>query len=64
MIGDKHQTTWRARLTAAADYQQAHGHLAAPATPPRRVAAEQRHLAAKNQLDATRAALAALDPDR
>lgn len=65
MIWDKHQAAWRARLTAAADYQQTHGHLAAPATTP--IGAwltEQRHLAAKNQLDATRAAgLAALDAD-
>lgn len=65
MIWDKHQAAWRARLTAAADYQQANGHLAAPGTTPVGAwLAEQRHLAAKNQLDATRAAgLAALDAD-
>ncbi|MEU2490933.1 helicase associated domain-containing protein [Streptomyces sp. NPDC007883] len=65
MIWDKHQAAWRARFTAAADYQQTHGHLAAPATTPIGAwLAEQRHLAAKNQLDATRAtSLAALDPD-
>nr|WP_236067641.1 helicase associated domain-containing protein [Streptomyces brasiliscabiei] len=34
MIWDKHDAAWRARLTAAADYHRAHGHLAAPATTP------------------------------
>ncbi|MFE7779277.1 Helicase associated domain protein [Streptomyces sp. NPDC057445] len=65
MIWDKHQAAWRARLAAAADYQQANGHLAAPATTPIGAwLAEQRHLAAKNQLDATRTAgLKAIDPD-
>jgi superfamily II DNA or RNA helicase len=65
MIWDKHQAAWRARLAAAAGYQQTHGHLAAPATIPVGAwLAEQRHLAAKNQLDAARAAdLAALDRD-
>ncbi|MFE3884906.1 Helicase associated domain protein [Streptomyces lydicus] len=64
MIWDKHDAAWRARLTAAADYHAAHGHLAAPATTP--VGAwlvEQRHLATKDQLAPARAAdLAALDP--
>ncbi|MGV9290708.1 Helicase associated domain protein [Streptomyces sp. NPDC003719] len=36
MIWDKHDAAWRSRLTAAADYLRAHGHLAAPATTPRR----------------------------
>ncbi|MEV5477862.1 Helicase associated domain protein [Streptomyces sp. NPDC052207] len=65
MIWDKHDAAWRARLTAAADYHRAHQHLAAPATTPVGAwLAEQRHLAAKNQLDATRAdALTALAPD-
>ncbi len=64
MIWDKHYAAWRARLTAAADYHQAHGHLAAPATTPIGAwLAEQRHLATKNQLDPVRAAdLAAIDP--
>ncbi|MFD0228094.1 Helicase associated domain protein [Streptomyces hirsutus] len=64
MIWDKHDAAWRARLTAAADYLRAHGHLAAPsATPVGAWLAEQRHLAAKNTLDAARAAvLTALDP--
>ncbi|WP_327238853.1 DEAD/DEAH box helicase [Streptomyces sp. NBC_01318] len=34
VIWDKHQAAWRARLTAAADYQRTHGHLAAPSTTP------------------------------
>ncbi|MER6112991.1 helicase associated domain-containing protein [Streptomyces hirsutus] len=65
MIWDKHDAAWRARLTAAADYLRAHGHLAAPATTPIGAwLAEQRHLAAKNTLDAARAeTLAGLDPD-
>ncbi|MFK0264229.1 Helicase associated domain protein [Streptomyces angustmyceticus] len=64
MIWDKHDAAWRARLTAAADYHHAHGHLAAPATTPVGAwLAEQRHLATKDQLDPARAAdLAALDP--
>lgn len=63
MIWDKHKAAWRARFTAAADYQRIHGHLAAPATTPVGAwLAEQRHLAAKNQLDKVRAAdLDALD---
>ncbi|MFJ9855509.1 Helicase associated domain protein [Streptomyces sp. NPDC101150] len=64
MIWDKHDAAWRARLTAAADYHDTHGHLAAPATT--KVGAwlaEQRHLAAKDELDPARAAdLTALDP--
>ncbi|MFF4234216.1 helicase associated domain-containing protein [Streptomyces sp. NPDC001820] len=57
MIWDKHDAAWRARLTAAADYHRAHGHLAAPATTPVGAwLAEQRHLAARSQLDAARAA--------
>ncbi|MGW1002030.1 helicase associated domain-containing protein [Streptomyces sp. NPDC002520] len=65
MIWDKHDATWRSRLAAAADYLRTHGHLAAPATTPVGAwLAEQRHLAAKNQLDQTRAdALTALAPD-
>ncbi|QTZ90038.1 DEAD/DEAH box helicase [Streptomyces auratus] len=64
MIWDKHDAAWRARLTAAADYHAAHGHLAAPATTPVGAwLAEQRHLATKDQLARARAAdLAALDP--
>ncbi|MGW7639114.1 Helicase associated domain protein [Streptomyces decoyicus] len=64
MIWDKHDAAWRARLTVAADYHAAHGHLAAPATTPVGAwLAEQRHLATKDQLDLARAAdLAALDP--
>ncbi|MGW1543218.1 Helicase associated domain protein [Streptomyces sp. NPDC002309] len=65
MIWDKHDAAWRARLAAAADYHRAHGHLAAPATTPVGAwLAEQRHLAAKNELDTARAdALTALVPD-
>ncbi|MDT0460691.1 helicase associated domain-containing protein [Streptomyces sp. DSM 41527] len=65
MIWDKHDAAWRSRLAAAADYHHAHGHLAAPAaTPLGAWLAEQRHLAAKNQLDQARAdALTALAPD-
>ncbi|MFE0043678.1 DEAD/DEAH box helicase [Streptomyces albireticuli] len=65
MIWDKHDAAWRARLAAAADYLRTHGHLAAPATTPVGAwLAEQRHLAAKNQLDPARAdALTALAPD-
>ncbi|WP_225638588.1 DEAD/DEAH box helicase [Streptomyces solaniscabiei] len=65
MIWDKHDAAWRARLTAAADYLRAHGHLAAPATTPVGAwLAEQRHHATKNTLDPARAkALTALAPD-
>ncbi|MGC0344349.1 Helicase associated domain protein [Streptomyces sp. SLBN-8D4] len=65
MIWDKHDAAWRARLTAAADYHRAHGHLAAPATTPTGAwLAEQRSLATHGQLDPARAAdLAAIDPD-
>ncbi|MFF7234555.1 Helicase associated domain protein [Streptomyces sioyaensis] len=65
MIWDKHDAAWRARLTAAADYLRAHGHLAAPATTAVGAwLAEQRHLDAKDKLDTTRAdALAALAAD-
>ncbi|MFG3187080.1 DEAD/DEAH box helicase [Streptomyces nigra] len=64
MIWDKHHAAWRARLAAAADYHRTHGHLAAPATTPVGAwLAEQRHLAAKNELETARAdALTALDP--
>ncbi|MBT2526985.1 Helicase associated domain protein [Streptomyces sp. ISL-99] len=65
MIWDKHDAAWRARLTTAADYHQAHGHLAAPATTPLGAwLAEQRSLATRGQLDPARAAdLTAIDPD-
>ncbi|TCR15916.1 DEAD/DEAH box helicase [Streptomyces sp. BK205] len=65
MIWDKHAAAWRAHLAEAADYLRAHGHLAAPATTPVGAwLAEQRHLAAKDQLDQTRAdALSTLAPD-
>ncbi|MFF9212923.1 MULTISPECIES: helicase associated domain-containing protein [unclassified Streptomyces] len=65
MIWDKHDAAWRARLTAAADYHRAHGHLAAPATTPVGAwLAEQRHLHAHNKLDPVRAnALTRLAPD-
>ncbi|MFF4214559.1 Helicase associated domain protein [Streptomyces sp. NPDC001796] len=65
MVWDKHDAAWRARLAAAADYHCAHGHLAAPATTPVGAwLAEQRHLAAKNELATARAdALIALAPD-
>ncbi|WP_406426397.1 Helicase associated domain protein [Streptomyces sp. NBC_00147] len=64
MIWNKHEAAWRARLTAAADYHASHGHLAVPATSPVGAwLAEQRHLAAKNELGPARAAdLHALDP--
>ncbi|MDL5198619.1 DEAD/DEAH box helicase [Streptomyces sp. ALI-76-A] len=56
MIWDKHDAAWRARLSAAADYLRTHSHLAAPATTPVGAwLAEQRHLAAKNQLHQARA---------
>ncbi|WP_333744874.1 DEAD/DEAH box helicase [Streptomyces ardesiacus] len=65
MIWDKHDAAWRSRLTAAADYLRAHGHLAAPATTPVGAwLAEQRHLHAHNKLDLARAdALTSLAPD-
>ncbi|WP_405649630.1 Helicase associated domain protein [Streptomyces sp. NBC_01386] len=65
MIWDKHDAAWRARLTAAAEYQRAHGHLAAPATTPTGAwLAEQRSLAARGKLDPARAGdLTAIDPD-
>ncbi|GAA0902889.1 MULTISPECIES: DEAD/DEAH box helicase [Streptomyces violaceusniger group] len=65
MIWDKHDAAWRSRLAAASDYHRTHGHLAAPATTPVGAwLAEQRHLAAKNQLDPARDdALTALAPD-
>ncbi|WP_052742968.1 DEAD/DEAH box helicase [Streptomyces mangrovisoli] len=65
MIWDKHDAAWRARLTAAADYHQSHGHLAAPATTPVGAwLAEQRHLAAHHRLEPERTTdLAAIDPD-
>ncbi|MEU7738735.1 helicase associated domain-containing protein, partial [Streptomyces griseus] len=65
MIWDKHNAAWRSRLTAAADHQRTHGHLAVPATTPLGAwLAEQRHLAANDELAPARAdALNALDPD-
>lgn len=65
MIWNKHDAAWRANLTTVTDYHQAHGHLAIPATAPGGAfLAEQRSLAAKNQLDPARAAaLTAIDPD-
>ncbi|MGW4198853.1 Helicase associated domain protein [Streptomyces sp. NPDC005004] len=65
MVWDKHAAAWRARLTQAADYHRAHGHLAAPATTPLGGwLAEQRSLAGHDRLDADRAAdLTAIDPD-
>ncbi|MDX2760423.1 Helicase associated domain protein, partial [Streptomyces europaeiscabiei] len=65
MIWDKHDAAWRARLTAAADYHRTHGHLAAPATTSVGAwLAEQRHLAARQELPAQRTdALNALDTD-
>ncbi|MGW3911488.1 helicase associated domain-containing protein [Streptomyces sp. NPDC005070] len=65
MIWDKHDAAWRSRLTVAADYLRAHGHLAAPATTSVGAwLAEQRPLAAHDRLDAARAQdLAALAPD-
>ncbi|MFD5794903.1 Helicase associated domain protein [Streptomyces diastatochromogenes] len=65
MIWDKHDAAWRSRLAAAAEYLRARGHLAAPATTPVGAwLAEQRHLAARHELDTTRVdALTALAPD-
>lgn len=65
MIWDKYDAAWRAQLAAATDYHRTHGHLAAPATTPAGAwLAEQRALAARNELDPARAStLAALDPD-
>ncbi|MFI1098750.1 Helicase associated domain protein [Streptomyces sp. NPDC020917] len=64
MIWDKHDATWRAQLTTAADYHQAHGHLAIPVTAPGgSFLAEQRSLAANSRLDPARTAdLDAIDP--
>ncbi|MEU6445063.1 Helicase associated domain protein [Streptomyces sp. NPDC047046] len=65
MIWDKHEAAWRARLTAAADYHQTHGHLAVPVTTPLGLwLAEQRALATRSDLDPARAAgLQAIDPN-
>ncbi|MEV8628545.1 Helicase associated domain protein [Streptomyces sp. NPDC051079] len=65
VIWDKHDAAWRARLTQAADYHEAHGHLAAPATTPLGSwLAEHRSLAARDRLDPARAAdLTVIDPD-
>ncbi|WP_246144855.1 DEAD/DEAH box helicase [Actinacidiphila oryziradicis] len=65
MIWDKHAAAWRANLTTVTAYHRAHGHLAIPATAPGGAfLAEQRSLAAKDQLDPRRAVdLAAVDPD-
>ncbi|MGW6898844.1 Helicase associated domain protein [Streptomyces sp. NPDC054919] len=64
MIWDKHQAAWRARLTAAAEYHDAHGHLAAPSTTPTGAfLAEQRSLATHGRLDTGRSTdLTAIDP--
>ncbi|WP_234431998.1 DEAD/DEAH box helicase [Streptomyces sp. NRRL S-241] len=64
MIWDKHDAAWRARLTQAADYYHAHGHLATPATTPIGAwLAEQRSHASHKRLDPARAAdLTAIDP--
>ncbi|MER7812949.1 Helicase associated domain protein [Streptomyces sp900116325] len=64
MIWDKHEAAWRARLTAAADYHDAQGHLAAPSTTPLGAfLAEQRSLASRHRLDAARIAdLTGIDP--
>ncbi|WP_256338423.1 DEAD/DEAH box helicase [Streptomyces sp. KS_5] len=63
MIWHKHDAAWRAQLTAAADYHRVHGHLAAPSTTATGAwLAEQRALAARDQLDAARRDdLAAID---
>ncbi|MFI0716363.1 Helicase associated domain protein [Streptomyces inhibens] len=65
MIWDKHGAAWRAHLTTLADYHAAHGHLAIPTTAPGGAfLAEQRSLAAHEDLAPTRAAdLEAIDPD-
>lgn len=65
MIWDKHEAAWRARLTAAADYHRAYGHLAVPVTTPLGLwLAEQRALASRGDFDPARAAgLRAIDPD-
>ncbi|GGP77603.1 DEAD/DEAH box helicase [Streptomyces sindenensis] len=65
MIWDKHEAAWRSHLAAAADHHRTHGHLAAPATTPLGAwLAEQRHLAATDQLTPTRTdALTAIDPN-
>lgn len=55
MIWDKHDAAWRSHLTAAADHHRTHGHLAVPATTPLGAwLAEQRHLAANDQLTPAR----------
>ncbi|MFF5826055.1 Helicase associated domain protein [[Kitasatospora] papulosa] len=65
MIWDKHDAAWRSHLTAAADHHRTHGHLAAPATTPLGAwLAEQRHLAANDQLAPARTdALNNIDPN-
>ncbi|WP_097909771.1 DEAD/DEAH box helicase [Streptomyces sp. b84] len=65
MIWDKHDAAWRSHLTAAADHHRTYGHLAVPATIPLGAwLAEQRHLAANDQLASARAdALNTLDHD-
>ncbi|MFD4684473.1 Helicase associated domain protein [Streptomyces sp. NPDC058417] len=65
MIWNKHDAAWRANLTTVTEYYATHGHLAIPATAPGGTfLAEQRSLAAKNELPPTRAqALTAIDPD-
>ncbi|WP_405628020.1 Helicase associated domain protein [Streptomyces sp. NBC_01174] len=65
MIWDKHDAAWRSHLTSATDHHHAHGHLAVPAaTPLGAWLAEQRHLAANDELTPARAeALSTLDPN-
>lgn len=65
MIWDKHDAAWRSHLTSAIDHHYAHGHLAVPAaTPLGAWLAEQRHLAANDELTPARAeALNTLDPN-
>jgi superfamily II DNA or RNA helicase len=65
MIWNKHDAAWRAHLTAATDYHQHHGHLAAPSiTPLGAWLAEQRSLAHHGRLDPARTTdLEAIDPD-
>ncbi|MGW2866453.1 Helicase associated domain protein [Streptomyces sp. NPDC001205] len=65
MIWDRHDAAWRAHLTTITDYHHIHGHLAIPATAPGGAfLAEQRSLAARNQLGPARTAdLDAVDPD-
>ncbi|MER6775302.1 Helicase associated domain protein [Streptomyces bacillaris] len=65
MIWDKREAAWRSHLAAAADHHRTYGHLAVPATTPLGAwLAEQRHLAATDELAAARAhALSGIDPN-